>query len=205
MDVYDLVTRFSYHKPSSDSVVDLHQNTRTLIFELVDRLDADIIDCQEKATAVRKMEEAMFWYNAAIARRMNDQAGEKPDGTLVRGSYRLEHADEVLRNVHDPSVCEGRPCAVHNKTDHRMRSFPQYWRADRGIMERTCPHGIGHPDPDERNGIDKTHGCDGCCAADVVVETYEYHKPPVGPRTAFCDSCGWWVDIGRQHLCDARA
>lgn len=35
-------------------------------------------------------------------------------------------------------------------------------------MERICPHGVGHPDPDEidlevnAKGI---HGCDGCCSA----------------------------------------
>jgi hypothetical protein len=43
-----------------------------------------------------------------------------------------------------------------------MRSWPQHWRGDRGIIERVCDHGIGHPDPDDRNR-DKIHGCDGCC------------------------------------------
>jgi hypothetical protein len=55
-----------------------------------------------------------------------------------------------------------------------MSGFPQHFRLDRGLMERTCPHGIGHPDPDdltfsqlmlseseaEARGV---HGCDGCC------------------------------------------
>jgi hypothetical protein len=50
-----------------------------------------------------------------------------------------------------------------------MRSFPQEWRTDRAIMERICPHGVGHPDPDEykirgKNGkYELVHGCDGCC------------------------------------------
>lgn len=46
-----------------------------------------------------------------------------------------------------------------------MRSFPQLWRTDRGVMERVCPHGVGHPDPDEvyRDIDDFVHGCDGCC------------------------------------------
>lgn len=86
----------------------------------------------------------------------------------------LEHSDTLL-NVHDPERCDGRYCSVHKRSDHSMRSFPQIWRWDRGIMERICPHGIGHPDPDEMsylasllpeeivyaNGV---HGCDGCCA-----------------------------------------
>lgn len=81
--------------------------------------------------------------------------------------YTLENTDTVLVNVHP--ACETQ-CAVHNKTDHTMRSFPQWFRSDTGLMERTCPHGVGHPDPDslpyfERMGVEgmDIHGCDGCC------------------------------------------
>jgi hypothetical protein len=31
------------------------------------------------------------------------------------------------------------------------------------MMERTCRHGVGHPDPDDLNP-DTIHGCDGCCS-----------------------------------------
>jgi len=47
-----------------------------------------------------------------------------------------------------------------------MADWPQNWRGDRGLMERVCPHGIGHPDPDDFKSNDKyesVHGCDGCC------------------------------------------
>lgn len=65
-------------------------------------------------------------------------------------------------------------CAVHNRSDHIMRGFPQLWRSDRALMERLCPHGIGHPDPDHLYFVRMTHGedtartegihgCDGCC------------------------------------------
>lgn len=66
--------------------------------------------------------------------------------------------------THPPEKCEGedRPCLVHRPSDHHMRSWPLNWRADRNLMERWCPHGIGHPDPDEINP-DTSHGCDGCC------------------------------------------
>jgi hypothetical protein len=80
----------------------------------------------------------------------------------------LEHSDVILK-CHDYTVCFGgvEYCTLHNRSSHNMRMFPQHWRGDRGIMERTCPHGIGHPDPDEyriRQGLDDgTHGCDGCC------------------------------------------
>lgn len=57
-------------------------------------------------------------------------------------------------------------CPIHNRSNHSMRSFPQSWRPDMQLMERICPHGVGHPDPDDlktRNG-EMVHGCDGCCA-----------------------------------------
>ena len=78
----------------------------------------------------------------------------------------------TLTNVHDPGLCEGRPCVVHHPTDHHMRDWPTNWRADIRVMERTCPHGIGHPDPDDlwyHRSKGETwramHGCDGCCHA----------------------------------------
>ena len=76
----------------------------------------------------------------------------------------LEHSSQELVNVHSLEDCKGDVCPIHKLTDHSMRSFPQHWRDDRGIMERTCPHGVGHPDPDDvLNNEDRVHGCDGCC------------------------------------------
>jgi hypothetical protein len=58
-----------------------------------------------------------------------------------------------------------------------MRSFPQFYRFDRGIMERRCTHNIGHPDPDDIsiiNGVDDgAHNCDGCCFKFATEEEYE--------------------------------
>lgn len=75
-----------------------------------------------------------------------------------------------LKNVHSPERCAGRTCIVHNQTDHHMRVWRLHWRDDRGIFERICPHGIGHPDPDQfdywrdnRRMSEAVHGCDGCC------------------------------------------
>ena len=81
--------------------------------------------------------------------------------------YILEHTNLAL-TVHDAGRCIGEQCTVHNKSDHSMRSFPQWWRSDRGIMERTCPHGIGHPDPDSPwppESYEWVHGCcwEACC------------------------------------------
>jgi len=84
---------------------------------------------------------------------------------------------QMLTNVHPKFVCQAngpRACPIHNLSDHPMRAFPQNFRPDNGLMERVCPHGIGHPDPDslpffEEKGIAHmgVHGCDGCCGGNV--------------------------------------
>ncbi len=52
-------------------------------------------------------------------------------------------------------------------TDHHMKTWPTNIRFDRGgLVERICPHGIGHPDPDslrQMKNDNGTHGCDRCC------------------------------------------
>lgn len=78
----------------------------------------------------------------------------------------------VLGSVHDPAVCEGRGCGIHNHpSDHPLKDAPMLWRADRGILERICEHGIGHPDYDSATYLtsigkwyENIHGCCGCCA-----------------------------------------
>lgn len=80
-----------------------------------------------------------------------------------------------LVNVHDRARCAGHPCCVHNPSEHHMYGWRQHWRSDRGLMERLCAHGIGHPDPDHVAFVRRVlgdelawehgvHGCDGCCA-----------------------------------------
>ena len=85
------------------------------------------------------------------------------------------HIGEITLRVHHPSKCAGEYCCIHNPSAHVMVEFPLYWRDDRQLMERTCPHGVGHPDPDaldfqrrvrgERAAeVAGVHGCDGCCS-----------------------------------------
>lgn len=90
--------------------------------------------------------------------------GEGTDPVL--GAYAGQQA---LVNVHTRDKCAGRHCVLHNPSDHHMREWRLLWRADRRIMERLCPHGMGHPDPDDMayqrtiGGDSGVHGCDGCC------------------------------------------
>jgi hypothetical protein len=55
-----------------------------------------------------------------------------------------------LLRVHPASQCAGRdiPCCIHAPSGHHMATWPMKWRGDKNVMERTCPHGTGHPDPD---------------------------------------------------------
>jgi hypothetical protein len=68
---------------------------------------------------------------------------------------------------HRPENCVG-PCPLHNQTAHHMTDWPLAWNDERGVFERVCLHGIGHPDPDDRptrlGMTDATrHDCDRCC------------------------------------------
>jgi len=79
--------------------------------------------------------------------------------------YKLVGSDRIL-NVHSKDDCKNDHCCVHNPSDHHMRDWPQNWREDRNLMERICPHGVGHPDPDDpkaNHPYHSMHGCDGCC------------------------------------------
>lgn len=67
-----------------------------------------------------------------------------------------------LFNVHNQSLCQGRPCCIHHPSNHHMQSWHQNYRMDTGGIERICDHGIGHPDPDDPYRT-HMHGCDGCC------------------------------------------
>lgn len=136
----------------------------SFVVELRVRLDPDLLH-RARAEATRRG----ISMSALVAGAL-DGLLDGPDG------IQLENSTEILRGVHDPSTCTGRACPIHNRTVHSMRAFPQHWRSDRGLMERICPHGVGHPDPDAYSYLVTTlgeanaqaefsHACDGCCAA----------------------------------------
>ncbi len=65
-------------------------------------------------------------------------------------------------------------CVIHNPDRNAVENVEHWqynWRTDRGIMERICEHGVGHPDSDSARFLDgigqsyqNIHGCDGCCS-----------------------------------------
>jgi hypothetical protein len=62
-------------------------------------------------------------------------------------------------------------CSGGHSGDHHMGGWPLVWRPRLGYCDRICPHGLGHPDPDDvvrGQGLGEVctaHGCDGCCIA----------------------------------------
>ena len=96
----------------------------------------------------------MIWIDRAV-----DSGGGPVGGT-------------VMHNVQAGSACAGRGCWVHHPSGHHMAAWPVVWRDDLRIAERLCPHGVGHPDPDDaayRESVGSSgtvHGCDGCCVPD---------------------------------------
>lgn len=86
-----------------------------------------------------------------------------------------------LLTTHPPEVCAGEVCCVHNPTDHHMFTWPQVWRSEFHRMDRRCPHGLPHPDPDglayirrvwkDSANLRAVHTCDGCCIEDPADES----------------------------------
>lgn len=84
-------------------------------------------------------------------------------GNTAEEVITLEHSDISLANAHSNKECYSEyRCTLHNRSNHHMREFPQFWNGRKQIVERICEHGYGHTDPDEISGFE-IHNCDGCC------------------------------------------
>jgi hypothetical protein len=64
----DLMNRFGYHPPKDEVTQRQHENMRKTCLALAKIMDSALPDGREKSIAITKLEEAMFWGNAAIAR-----------------------------------------------------------------------------------------------------------------------------------------
>lgn len=70
MDSNDIGNRFKFH-PATETTVPLYANISNECWILADWLNNHTPDCREKSLAITKLEEVMFWANAAIARKGN--------------------------------------------------------------------------------------------------------------------------------------
>lgn len=120
-----------------------------------------------------------IWHVGRILTPEERELFSSPDGWNLKSETVVINAaepvfgmqiGEVSLTVHSKVLCAGRPCTIHNPSDHHMVSWPLNWRGDIRIMERLCSHGVGHPDPDDsafrksRGDDNVVHGCDGCCS-----------------------------------------
>lgn len=140
--------------------------------DAMDACQAAYVNWQWREGGLKEGKMAMGRYGVMpIKRKYSDDV---PQARVVKphpNSAVLVGGERII--AHSKNLCEGRACCVHNPSDHHMKDFPQHWREDTGVMERTCPHGIGHPDPDDvafRKRVNEDdgdamgiHGCDGCC------------------------------------------
>jgi len=68
MDIEELKTRFTYHAPDEDKI-SRHAAARKQGLQLAMTFDQLAPESREKSLAITKLEEAVMWINAAIARR----------------------------------------------------------------------------------------------------------------------------------------
>jgi len=68
IDADELAVRFTYHPPSGDQPRRF-MNIRDEGLRFADLIVGSTPDCREQALAITKIEEAIMWANAAIARR----------------------------------------------------------------------------------------------------------------------------------------
>lgn len=64
----DINHRFDFHPATTEEKRGEHGSVRNACKELAHMFDRDLPPGREKALAITKLEEAMFWANAGIAR-----------------------------------------------------------------------------------------------------------------------------------------
>jgi hypothetical protein len=65
----DLEKRFTYHPPT-DAKVQIHQGIREELLATAESIGILLPEGREKSLFLTKLEEAMFWANAAVAREV---------------------------------------------------------------------------------------------------------------------------------------
>jgi hypothetical protein len=73
----DLDNRFDYHPPVRESIKSKHERVRDISKQYADFLNSWVPPGRELSLAITKIEEAMMWANAGIAR---DQDAEQVGG-----------------------------------------------------------------------------------------------------------------------------
>lgn len=68
----ELSRRFNHHPPKDDETAERHGEVRSVLFNAAEALvTLTGPSTREQSLAITKLEEAMFWANAAIAREIS--------------------------------------------------------------------------------------------------------------------------------------
>lgn len=70
----DLENRFAFHAATTEEKRNAHTSVRVACLNLAKFIDESLPDGREKSSAITKVEEAMFWANAGLARQNTAQA-----------------------------------------------------------------------------------------------------------------------------------
>jgi len=68
MNADDIAHRFAFHAATTDEKRDAHTSIRQLHRQLADEINERLPEGREKSLVITKLEESMFWANAALAR-----------------------------------------------------------------------------------------------------------------------------------------
>lgn len=69
MDSLELDHRFAFHPAADEERRNTHASVRMLLASVASDLNGKLPEGREKSIVVTKLEEAMFWANAALARQ----------------------------------------------------------------------------------------------------------------------------------------
>lgn len=71
--------RFDHHPPPNDETIDLHEWIRGKLGEFAYDLMEELPPCRERELAIRYLETAMMWANAAVAREISRRHWQEED------------------------------------------------------------------------------------------------------------------------------
>lgn len=112
MDQADIDNRTNYHPAVTQDRQDAHETVRYEINRVMTAFNGYVPDGREKSLAMTKLEEAMFWANAAVAR----QDGPAPDdlfGVPVGGILNCKDGSKWRRVANGPNgAVRGIPVAA---------------------------------------------------------------------------------------------
>ena len=70
----DIIRRFTHYPPIDDAKRSQHTIVRDACYQLAVTLEETLPEGREKALALTKLEEVMFWANSAVARPPEETA-----------------------------------------------------------------------------------------------------------------------------------